>query len=148
LPEIVERRRALGKRYHAALSPIPGMRPPTEPDWARSNWQSYCVRLPDSIDQREIMQCLLDRGISTRRGVMCAHRQPAYAVQPWSCSPDTGHCIHGGKSCPSLAESARAEDHAILLPFFAEMTDHEQDMVVAELERSLHLVTVPHQAGA
>jgi dTDP-4-amino-4,6-dideoxygalactose transaminase len=148
LPEIVARRRAVGGRYHAALSAIAGMRPPTEPDWARSNWQSYCVRLPDAIDQRKIMQSLLDRGTSTRRGVMCAHRQQAYAVQPWSCSPDTGRCPHGGKSCPRLTESARAEDHAIILPLFAEMTSDEQDQVVAELERSLHLVTVPYQAGA
>ena len=54
LPEIVESRRALGRRYHAALSSIPGVRPALEPSWARTNWQSYCVRLPEGIDQREI----------------------------------------------------------------------------------------------
>jgi dTDP-4-amino-4,6-dideoxygalactose transaminase len=124
------------------------MRPSVEPDWARSNWQSYCVRLPEGIDQREIMQCLLDRGTSTRRGVMCVHRQPAYAEQPWSCSPDTGRCAHGGKSCPRLIESASAEDHAVLLPLFADMTDDEQDEVITELARSLRLVAEPHQTGA
>ena len=124
------------------------MRPPAEPSWARSNWQSYCVGLPEGIDQREIMQALLDRGIATRRGVMSAHRQPAYEVQPWSCSPDSSRCVHGGKSCPRLIESARAEDRSILLPLFAGMTNDEQDVVVAELERALGLVGEPQRTGA
>jgi len=148
LPEIVEQRRFLGRRYHDALSHISGMRPPAEPSWARSNWQSYCVGLPEGIDQREIMQALLDRGIATRRGVMSSHRQPAYEVQPWSCSPDSGRCVHGGKSCPRLSESVRAEDRSILLPLFAGMTNDQQDVVVAELERALGLVGEPQRTEA
>ena len=147
LSEIVGRRRALGERYHSALSRIPGVQPPLEPSYARSNWQSYCVRLPEGIDQREIMQCLLDRGIATRRGVMCAHRQPAYAVQPWSCTPGLDRCPHGGKTCSRLTESAKAEDEAILLPLYAEMTFEEQDLVVTELEQAVDLATAPRTRG-
>ncbi len=44
-----------------------------------SNWQSYCVRLSAELDQRTVMQHMLDEGIATRRGIMCAHLEPAYA---------------------------------------------------------------------
>ena len=67
------------------LAPIAGVAVPVEPEWARSNWQSYAVRLLRG-DQRSVMQCLLDAGISTRRGVMNAHREGAYA-SGWRTTP-------------------------------------------------------------
>jgi perosamine synthetase len=143
LPELVERRRAVAGRYHTALARIPGVEPPFEPNCARSNWQSYCVRLPEDIDQREIMQSLLDRNIATKRGIMCAHRQPAYAVEPWSCRFGSDRCMDGREECGRLRESARAEDHTILLPLYAQMTIEEQDLVVAALERSLDFAAAP-----
>ena len=30
------------------------------------------------------MQKLLDQRIATRRGIMCAHREPAYNREPWT----------------------------------------------------------------
>jgi perosamine synthetase len=85
LPELVSRRRELAKRYQSLLADIPNLRLPIEPEWARSNWQSYCVRLAGDVDQREVMQSLLDQKIATRRGIMCSHREPAYQNQkePW-----------------------------------------------------------------
>src|SRR5262249_10263334 len=56
LPEIVAERRALASLYSERLRLINGLGTPHEPRWARSNWQSYCVTLPDWVDQREIMQ--------------------------------------------------------------------------------------------
>jgi perosamine synthetase len=138
LPAMVERRRELAGRYRELLARIPGIEPPASPDWARSNWQSYCVRLPQSVDQRDTMQRLLDRGISTRRGVMCAHRQPAYAVESWSCTPGANRCAEGGE-CARLRESVLAEDHAILLPFYSAMTTAEQDLVVSELAEAIEV---------
>jgi perosamine synthetase len=46
LADIVARRRALASRYAELLGNIEGLSLPFEPEWARSNWQSYCVRLP------------------------------------------------------------------------------------------------------
>ena len=37
----------------------------------------------NSINQKKLMQFLLDNGISTRRGIMCAHLEPAYINEPW-----------------------------------------------------------------
>jgi dTDP-4-amino-4,6-dideoxygalactose transaminase len=145
LPAMVERRRELASRYHVLLARIPGLEPPSSPDWARSNWQSYCVRLPGHIDQRDIMQRLLDRGIATRRGVMCSHRQPAYALEPWSCSPGSDRCVEGPQ-CARLRESVRAEDQAILLPFYSAMTTAEQDLVVSALEEAVEQATAAQRA--
>jgi perosamine synthetase len=121
LPVILEERRSLAARYTELLEGTPRLRPPVQPEWARSNWQAYCVRLPAGCDQRGVMQLLLDRGIATRRGSMCAHREPAYAGEPWKAGA-------GG-----LAESERAQDETILLPLFHGMTDMDQMRVVEAL---------------
>lgn len=115
LPQLIARRRELAARYHQLLTRIPGVQPPVEPAWARSNWQSYCVRLPAHLDQRHVMQAMLDAGVATRRGIMCAHREAAYA--------DTELRF-------SLPASERAQDQCILLPLYAQMNEEEQDKVV------------------
>jgi dTDP-4-amino-4,6-dideoxygalactose transaminase len=122
LPQLVSRRRALAARYLNLLGNIEGLLLPFEPEWARSNWQSYCVRLPDRVDQRTVMQQLLDRGVATRRGIMCAHREPCYT---------------GDKSRHDLRQSERAQDHAILLPLYPQMNEEEQIRVADALRQVL-----------
>ncbi len=122
LPDIVARRRALADRYEKSLADIAGVRPPVEPAWARSNWQSYCVGLPAGVDQKTVMNDMLQDGVATRRGIMCIHREPAYAdtVCPWP-----------------LGESEAVQDGCILLPLFAQMTEAEQDTVIASLKSAI-----------
>ena len=133
LPEMVRRRRVLARRYHEMLAEIPGLRPQVEPDWARSNWQSYCVRLPEGVSQLRVMQAMLDRGVATRRGIMCSHREPAYRKQPWRCraSACDRDCPPG--SCVRLRRSEEAQDQSIILPLFQQMTEEEQREVVRAL---------------
>jgi dTDP-4-amino-4,6-dideoxygalactose transaminase len=121
LPAMLERRRRLAARYHQRLADISGLGLPVEPRWARSNWQSYAVRLPHGCEQRAVMQAMLDAGVATRRGVMCAHREAAYAAEPWRSGPR------------GLAVSEAAQDRALILPLFHEMTEGDQDTVVAAL---------------
>lgn len=123
LPGLVARRRVLAARYDELLGNIDGLLLPLEPEWARSNWQSYCVRLPDRIDQKRVMQELLDQGIATRRGIMCSHREEPYA---------------GAKPSHDLRQSELAQDHAILLPLYAQMTEHDQVHVANSLRSALH----------
>lgn len=118
LGDLVSRRRALATRYQDLLGNIEGLELPYEPQWARSNWQSYCVRLPDRVDQRAVMQKLLDRGIATRRGIMCSHREKPYANE---------------KPRHDLRQSELAQDRAILLPIYAQMTEEEQVKVTVAL---------------
>ena len=122
LPDIVARRRALASRYAELLGNIEGLSLPIEPDWARSNWQSYCVRLPDRVDQKTVMQNLLDQGIATRRGIMCSHREAPYA---------------GGHQRHDLRQSERARDQTILLPLYAQMSEDDQIHVATALRAEL-----------
>jgi dTDP-4-amino-4,6-dideoxygalactose transaminase len=136
LPEIITRRRRQVARYRVLLADIPGLILPIEPDWARSNWQSFCVRLPEERDQARVMQHMLDAGIATRRGIMCAHREPAYAVEPWTCGADDCSSTSAPGHCTCLYESEQAQDHTILLPLFHEMSDEQQDSVAAALREA------------
>lgn len=132
LPAALERRRALALRYGDHLAVIPSLVPPKDHALARRNWQSYCVRLPEGADQRTVMQALLDRGVATRRGVMCAHREAAYPPGTWKCG-GTPTCACRPGTCAELAHSERAQDRTIVLPLFEGMTEAEQDRVVAAL---------------
>lgn len=138
LPDIVERRCFLAKRYQDRLADVPGLKLPTEPAWARSNWQSYCVRLPAQCDQRSVMQAMLNAGISTRRGIMCSHREPAYQQEAWSCGTAKQVCQCKPEQCDRLVESEQVQDRTILLPLFHEMTEHEHDTIVQALKMAVH----------
>jgi len=136
LPDLVERRRTLAQRYTKLLAALPHFRAPEEPAWARSNWQSYCVRLPNGCDQRRVMQHMLDAGIATRPGIMCAHRQPAFSQGTWSCGQERTVCGCPPGRCARLPESEAAQDHGLILPLFDGMTEAQQDAVVDALSRA------------
>lgn len=118
IPEIVRRRRELAERYTQSLADCRGVQTPVEPAWARSNWQSYCVRLDSSCGQSDVMQAMLDDGVATRRGIMCAHLEEAYGA-------------HSARL--PLPHSEAARDHCILLPLYPGMTDQDQERVIAAL---------------
>jgi perosamine synthetase len=142
LPEAIARRRDLADAYRALLSSVPGLTPPPEVAWARPNYQSYCVRLPGGCDQLGVMQRMLDEGIATRRGVMCAHREPAYRDGGWSCAPGLARCACGA-SCARLRQSERAQDTCLLLPMFDALTAADQERVVDSLRRACASAGVP-----
>jgi perosamine synthetase len=134
LPDIVARRRALARRYAVLLAAEAVAKPLVEPEWARSNWQSYPVRLRDGVDQQQVMQFMLDEGIATRRGIMCAHLEPAWPRDAWICAFHREACPGG--SCSSLVQSEKGRDHHILLPLYPSMTEVDLDRVVASLVRA------------
>jgi dTDP-4-amino-4,6-dideoxygalactose transaminase len=136
LPDLVSERRRLAEEYRDLLSDIPGLILPAEPAWARSNWQSFCVRLPDGVDQRGVMQRLLDAGISTRRGVMCTHREAAYPAGSWTCGSANSSCGCPAAGCRELLQSEQAQDRTIILPLFPGMTDAQKAYVAAHLRKA------------
>ncbi len=119
LPEILSPRLELARRYDEALRNIPGMVPPFVPSDVKANYQSYAVRLTPEfpLSRDELMQALLERGINTRRGIMNAHQEKAYADQQ-----------PAGLPC-----SEAARDQTILLPLYSSMTAAEQQYVVDQL---------------
>ena len=119
LDGIVARRRELAARYATALAGVPGVVVPREPEWARSNWQTYAVRL-QTADQKRVMQRMLDDGVSTRRGVMNAHREGAYPAGTW-------------RAAGTLTRGECAQDTAIALPLYHDMTHDDQARVIESL---------------
>jgi dTDP-4-amino-4,6-dideoxygalactose transaminase len=146
LPDIIARRRELADRYRRELAGLKAVVTPQEPVWARSNWQSYCVRLIGDTDQRAVMQSLLDAGIASRRGIMCSHREPAYRTEPWSCGERDNGCGCPPESCKRLARSEEAQDGSIILPLYHQMTEAEQDQVIAALYAAFRME--PGRIGA
>ena len=69
--------------------------------------------------------------VRTRRGIMCAHREPAYVAEPWSCGQGPGGCGCEPGSCRRLRESEQAQDRAILLPLYHQMREVDQERVAA-----------------
>jgi perosamine synthetase len=121
LPDVVARRRELAEAYRGLLANARGIEAPIEPPSRRSNWQSFCVRLPEGIDQLSVMQAMLEQGVATRRGVMCTHREPAYRDNPMRAL---------------LPHSEEAQDHCVIIPLFPQMTTADQEQVVATLRRA------------
>jgi perosamine synthetase len=126
LPEIVSERREQAERYRTLLAGITNLAIPFEPEWARSNWQSFCVRLPDGCDQRAVMQAMLDAEVSTRRGIMCSHRESAYV---------------DSQNTFALQHSEAAQDQCVLLPLYSGLTAREQTNVAQALEAAIRLAT-------
>ena len=141
VPEVIARRRQLAARYIELLDGT-DLDLPVEPAWAKSNWQSFCVRLPERVGQKETMQKLLDLGIATRRGVMCAHREKAYSKGTWSCTAGTEACPCGDL-CTKLKASAAAQDRCIILPLYHQLTEDDQDFVVSALKDALVVTLSP-----
>jgi perosamine synthetase len=119
LPDLLAERVELAGRYTRGLREIPGLEAPYVPEYARTNFQSYLVRvLPEyGLGRDELMQRLLDEGISTRRGIMNSHQETAYA------DLDTAPLPH----------SEAARDATIVLPLYPGMSHTELDLVLGHL---------------
>jgi dTDP-4-amino-4,6-dideoxygalactose transaminase len=125
LPVIVARRRELAATYDAALHGCPGVVPPREPAWARTNWQSYAIRLEPGVDQKRVMQQMLEEGVSTRRGPGNAHNEQAYPPGSWR------------TTAAGLTRSEEASRTSVVLPLYHDMTLDDQERVVAALTRAV-----------
>jgi perosamine synthetase len=113
----VARRRSLAARYSAELARLGWLMPPYEPSDRRHNFQSYMARLrPDAPVSRDaLMQGLLDRGVSTRRGVMASHREAPYRDPRWD---------------KQLSQTNAVTDESIILPLFHQMSEEQQTYVI------------------
>ncbi len=121
---IISERRKIAMRYHEAFSDIDFIRLPVEMDGYFSNYQSYSIYLLPGcpVSRNEIMQKLLDMGISSRRGIMTSHRETAYKEE---CKD-----LH-------LPVSEQAADNSIIIPLYIPMTDEEVNKVIHGLREIL-----------
>ena len=118
LPGIIAERRRLADRLRQRLPRLEFVR---EPPWARSNWQSLCVKLPSAEAVQQLIGALDRAGVSVRSGVSNAHEDPAQ---------------RDGLRTP-LPQSENATATSVLLPILAGMTDDEVDQLCAGVEQAL-----------
>lgn len=114
---IVEERRKIATQYHEAFADIDCIQLPLEAEGYLSNYQSYSIYLKDNcpLSRNEIMQKLLDEGVSSRRGIVNTHRETAYKTE------------YAGLELPV---SEKAADNSIILPLFIPMKQEDIDTVI------------------
>lgn len=123
LPGMVARRRELVARYRELLAPL-DVRPVADPPFGASNHQSFWVELPDGAPAvADVLAGLAAAGVSGRRGIMAAHREPAYAGHPHAPLPVTEHLT----------------TRTLILPVHHELTEADQRRVVDALTDALLL---------
>lgn len=110
LPAILSGRREISQLYAEKLQDIKWLKLPEEPDFEKTNWQSYPIRLLSDrpLPRNELMQVLLDNGVATRPGVMNSHEEAPYHNDLFD-----------------LPESERARQEVLLLPIFPEMQERD-----------------------
>lgn len=121
LPAIIKRRGDLASGYNEMLKKQQLINLPIEPDYAKSNWQSFCLMLSPRLNQLMIMQKLRECGIATKRGVTCIHREPAYSDM----SIDS----------KELIESEKAQDHGLIIPLYNDMSDQDLIYIVDNMNK-------------
>ena len=124
---LVEERRKIAYQYLTAFKDVHAFRLPIEPEGYFTNYQSFSIYLTAScpISRNEFMEKLLLRGISTRRGIMLAHREKAYTNLMYHCQ---------------LPKSEDLNEKSVLLPLFVPM--EPQDVIII-IQGIYNIIGVP-----
>jgi perosamine synthetase len=125
LDALISERRRLAQRYHDLLSGVEGLQCVADPPYGTTNYQSFWVALPPGfpVSRNDLLAGLAERGVSARRGIMAAHMEPAYEDLPATDLPVTEYLTR----------------NSLILPLFPQMTEAEQDVVVAALRAAAGL---------
>ncbi|WP_110182149.1 DegT/DnrJ/EryC1/StrS family aminotransferase [Nocardioides solisilvae] len=124
LDEMVARRRALAEGYAKALEEVDGLRLVADPPHGTTNFQSCWVEVEEEfpLSRDELLVHLARADISARRGIMAAHRQPAYRYR-----------YGGGLPLPG---TERLTDQTLILPLHHQLSESDQARVVEALCRA------------
>ncbi|MFN0028451.1 MAG: DegT/DnrJ/EryC1/StrS family aminotransferase [Acidimicrobiales bacterium] len=123
LAPMVARRRELAARYQAGFADLNGFVTATDPPWGTTNYQSFWVLLPDELttERNDVMAQLSAAGVSSRRGIMAAHLEPAYRGHPHSPLPMT----------------ERLTARSLILPLYHALSEAEQDQVIEAFRQAV-----------
>jgi dTDP-4-amino-4,6-dideoxygalactose transaminase len=115
LDAIIARRRELAARYQESLAGVAGLRAVTDPAYGTCNYQSFWVEVGPEypLDREGLLARLAEAGVSARRGIMAAHRQPPYRDLP-----------------ADLPVTERLTDSTLILPLYHQLTRDDQDRVI------------------
>ena len=125
LDRFLAARRARAADYEAALRTLKTVEPPWTPDQAETNFQSYIVRLSgvDGMQRDRVLDGMIRRGVSCRRGLMATHEEP---------------CYRGARIGGSLRHTTAAAAQTIVLPMYVDLTADDVSHVVDQLREVLH----------
>ncbi len=118
LDKIITERNRIANTYRKQLESISWLDIPNEPEFCRTNWQSFAVYINKNapVSRDELIQKLLDAGISTRRGIMNAHQEKTYG------------------SSVVLENSETARDTIILLPIYYGLDEADVNRIIQEIK--------------
>ncbi|MEV7604324.1 DegT/DnrJ/EryC1/StrS family aminotransferase [Paenarthrobacter sp. NPDC089322] len=124
LETAVRRRRELAAGYAEAFAGVEGLRLVADPHYGTGNYQSCWLEVGPAfpLGRDALMARLAEDGISARRGIMAAHRQPAYAGR------DTGGA--------ALEATEWLTDHTLILPLYHQLTLSDQLRVIDSVLRA------------
>jgi perosamine synthetase len=122
LPELLEARASVARRYDQLLRDVDGVETPWagEPDVVRS-WFVYVIRLDPQIDRAWFMRGLRECGIASRPYLPAIHLQPFYRSLG-----------HAEGECPT-AEAIAAS--TVALPFHARLDPGDQEWVAQSVSK-------------
>lgn len=122
---IIEERRKIAKTYNEAFSSIACVTPQHEAEGYFTNYQSYTLTFKENapVSRNRFMELMLEEGISTRRGIMTAHRETAYKED---------------SKGVSLPASEFYSDNSVVLPLFYPMKPEEIKKVIDTVKKILN----------
>ncbi|MCA6436342.1 MAG: DegT/DnrJ/EryC1/StrS family aminotransferase [Bacteroidetes bacterium] len=122
LDHIVSERRKIAQHYNTAFVKLPGIKVQTESDGYFTNYQSYTLLFSKDakLKRNEFMEKMLAEGISTRRGIMTAHRESAYNFEKYN-----------------LPLSEMYSDNSVVIPLFYPMKAEEVEKVITTIVKFL-----------
>ena len=121
---LIAERRKIATQYLEAFKNIGCIGLPYEKEGCFSNYQSFCLYIKPSspVTRNELMEKMLEAGVSSRRGIMTSHRETAYKTE---CS---------GLSLPVSEDLA---DNSIVIPLYVPMQQADIDKVIDTIKRIL-----------
>lgn len=122
LPAFLARRRSLAARYGECLAGLPLATQAQIPE-SLSSWHLYPIRLEDDIDRCRVFDRLRAAEIGVNVHYIPVHSHPYYRAR--------------GFKPGDFPAAENYYRQAISLPMFYGLTDHQQDRVVADLNRAL-----------
>ena len=125
LAEFLARRRALARRYAAALGGLPLATPREDPQGS-SAWHLYAIQLDAGaagVSRRKVFERMRAAGVLVNVHYIPVHLQPYYRAL--------------GFKPGDFPASERFYERALSLPLYFALTDAEQDRVCAALRQSL-----------
>jgi len=120
LDALIARKRELAAQLTERLEGIDGAEAPREPEWGGHIYQSYVIRLDDSIDRDQVIGLMRRRGIETTLGTYALHAQPFFARQ-YNYGPG------------DLPNSYRAYRQSLTVPLYPPMDELDLERITRTL---------------